>query len=484
MLFNSLDYILFLPLVVFAYYAIPQQWRWLLLLVASYAFYMYWKAAYALIIGLSTVIDYWAARNMNLPGARKNYWLLFSMSTNLGILVLFKYLGFFEQVFQSFMIWLSHPYQLSSWDWVLPVGISFYTFQSMSYTIDVYRGKLPAEKHLGKFALFVSFFPQLVAGPIERAGNLLPQFDRKLSFQTEHALAGLRLILWGLFKKVVIADYLALVIGPVYDEPGAYSGWTLLTVTYMFSFQIYCDFSAYSDIAIGSARLFGIRIMDNFNNPYFARSLTDFWKKWHISLTNWFRDYLYIPLGGNRRGFWLFNIALVFILSGLWHGAAYHFIAWGVFHGLLLVLSRLVGRRIASFIPGLWQNPFFRVMSIFMTFHLVTFGWIFFRASSISSALAIIRAIWTDISQLITLFPTEGLKALGITVADILGSQLAVFTGTQLIFVGIMLWVEKRWPIHRTPTHKVITYVYFICLLTLIVIFGQSNQEPFIYFQF
>jgi alginate O-acetyltransferase complex protein AlgI len=342
-LFNSIEFLLFFPVVVAIYFATPQRYRWALLLAASYYFYASWKPEYLLLIIASTLVDYGCGLRMgSIAGkARRKKWLLVSLTSNLGLLFAFKYFNFFNEsaraVFDRFNIF----YDVPAFDLLLPVGISFYTFQTLSYSIDVYRGRQRPERHLGIFALYVSFFPQLVAGPIERSTHLLPQFFQPHRFEYDRVTSGLRLVLWGFFKKVVVADRLALYVNAVYNDPSAHTGPTILLATYFFAFQIYCDFSGYSDIAIGTARVMGYDLMQNFRRPYFARSISEFWSRWHISLSTWFRDYLYIPLGGNRvpRWRWYVNLFAVFLISGLWHGANWTFVVWGALHGTYLIVG-------------------------------------------------------------------------------------------------------------------------------------------------
>ncbi len=342
-LFNSIQFVFFFPLVVAMYFTTPQRWRWLLLLGASYYFYAAWRPEYVVLIFASTVVDYLCGRGMGRFRRARVRKLLLSLSvgTNLGFLFAFKYLSFFNESIRAAFDQFNIFYGVPAFDILLPVGISFYTFQSLSYTIDVYRERTPPEKHFGIFALYVSFFPQLVAGPIERSYRLLPQFYAHQRFDPDRVVSGLRLMLWGFFLKIVVADRLALFVNEVYADPGAYSGSALLLGTYFFAFQIFADFAGYSCIAIGAAGVMGYDLMENFRRPYFAASIREFWGRWHISLSTWFRDYLYIPLGGNRvsRWRWYVNLFAVFVISGLWHGAAWTFVVWGALHGAYLVVS-------------------------------------------------------------------------------------------------------------------------------------------------
>ncbi len=333
MLFNSIEFLIFFPIVSIVHFLIPHKYRWVWLLLASYYFYMSWRIEYITLIWISTLIDYFAGRQMGKTDDRKKKrkYLLLSLFANLGLLFTFKYWNFFTSSLNIVLRAMHITYEIPYLNVVLPVGISFYTFQTLSYTIDVYRGVKSTEKHLGIFALYVAFFPQLVAGPIERSTNLLPQFFEKHNIDWRRIVDGLKLMMWGMFKKVVIADRLAVFVDRVYGNPYDYTGLSHIVATIFFAFQIYCDFSGYSDIAIGSAQVLGFNLMDNFRRPYFSRSVSEFWRRWHISLSSWFRDYVYIPMGGNRVSpkRWHFNILTVFVVSGLWHGANWTFISQG-----------------------------------------------------------------------------------------------------------------------------------------------------------
>ncbi len=332
MFFNSLHYVIFLPIVVAFYFLIPPRRRWIFLLAASYYFYMCWKMEYIVLILASTIVDYYAGLHMGRikDKSKRRKFLVLSLISNLGLLFAFKYFNFFNESTRAAFAHFDITYNIPYFDVLLPVGISFYTFQTLSYTIDVYRGKKEPETHLGIFALYVAFFPQLVAGPIERSTHLLPQFHKVQTFSYDRTVDGLKLIIWGMFKKVVIADRVAVVADTVFNSPGNHNGAQFMIGTFFFAYQIYCDFSGYSDIAIGSARILGIDLIKNFNRPYYSKTIAEFWKRWHISLSTWFRDYLYISLGGNRAGIsrWYFNLLATFLISGLWHGANWTFIIW------------------------------------------------------------------------------------------------------------------------------------------------------------
>ncbi len=482
MLYNSFQFLIFFPLVVCFYFAIPHKYRWILLLVASYYFYMCWKAEYLLLIVCSTLIDYFAGLRMGRVAEKekRRIYLILSLVANLGLLFTFKYFNFvnesLRQVFQHFNV----LYNVPSLKVLLPVGISFYTFQTLSYTIDVYRGEREPERHLGIFALYVSFFPQLVAGPIERSTRLLPQFFEKVAFDYRRVKDGLILMAWGFFKKVVIADWVAIFVNQVYNHPEMYPGLPGIVATYFFAFQIYCDFSGYSDIAIGAAQVMGYRLMLNFRRPYFSKSISEFWKRWHISLSSWFRDYLYIPLGGNRvkRARMYLNIFIVFLVSGFWHGANWTFIVWGGLHGVFLLISRWTAEwrhRLHRFV-GLTKYPdLHRFLKVLVTFHLVWFSWIFFRANSISDAFLIIRNLFTAFE------PATLLTVSGFTSQHFILSVLSI-----VILLGVELFQRNhdiRGWLSQRPV--VLRWAFYYGLIMFILLFGAyDNANEFIYFQF
>ena len=396
MIFNSLEYLVFFAVVAPVYFLLPHRFRWTLLLAASLWFYMAWRADYVILIIASITLDYVCSNGMGRtenPGARNAY-LMVSICGNLGLLFAFKYSNFFNSSLRVLFHYCDLPYEIPRMDVVLPVGISFYTFQTMSYTIDVYRRKIQPERHLGYFALFVSFFPQLVAGPIERASNLLPQLKQRQSLDFARINEGLRQALWGFFKKVVVADRLAAYVDAVYNNVPDHTGLQFVLATYFFAFQIYCDFSGYSDIAIGCAKILGIRLSKNFAHPYFARSTVEFWRRWHISLSSWLRDYLYIALGGNRSGVGrtYFNISITMLLGGLWHGANWTFLLWGALQGFLLIVSRLKQPHVGALHQRLGLPAWIReLLQVGFTFHLSCLSWVLFRANSVSDALHILR---------------------------------------------------------------------------------------------
>ena len=480
MLFNSIPFIFFFIVVVTLYFALPQKFRWMMLLAASYYFYMCWKVEYVLLIMFTTTVDYCVARQIarcrDLLHRRK--YLAISLLCNLSILFGFKYFNFFSQsvtaVLSQWNIFIDAPVFHA----LLPVGISFYTFQSLSYVLDVYYGRVPPEKHLGYYALYVSFWPQLVAGPIERSQHLLPQLRAHQIFDVERATSGLRLILFGLFKKIVIADHLAVHVNRIYNHSTDYSGGAFIVATIFFAIQIYCDFSGYTDVARGSARVMGYDLMENFRAPYLATSIHDFWRRWHISLSTWFRDYVYIPLGGNRKGRlrWNLNLLITFFISGLWHGANWTFVIWGTLHGCFLVLENILDRlfrpQSSRKLTAVLQN-IVGILKTIMTFLLVCFCWIFFRAENLGEAVSILVKIGSIRTQDL-LQPVLHMDSL------ILPTGLAVllfvidFVSTrQPLEYRISGWpAAVRWPLYTCTVWSIgISAVYGV-------------QQKFIYFQF
>ena len=406
--------------------------------------------------------------------AKRKKYLVLSLVSNLGLLLTFKYLNFFLKSISHTLVFFQIDKNIPELSLLLPVGISFYTLQTLSYSIDVYRGNKEPEKHLGIFALYVSFFPQLVAGPIERSTRLLPQFHQKHPFDSERIVSGLQQILWGFLKKVVIADNLAALVNTVYNSPTQFNSTELLIGTYLFSFQIFCDFSGYSDIAIGVAKIMGYDLMENFRRPYFSRTIAQFWRRWHISLSTWFRDYIYIPLGGNQVPAlrWYFNLFFVFLISGLWHGANWTFLIWGALHGLYFILSielTPIREAITKFtqlerIP--WLHEF---IQIFTTFHLVTFAWIFFRANNLSEAFYIVRKIFTLSSLELPYFKHELLVPLMlILLMEIV--HLSQRNGS----------IRER--INQQPTW--VRWAIYYAIIIFILFFGVFENQQFIYFQF
>jgi alginate O-acetyltransferase complex protein AlgI len=479
-LFNSIEYLLFLPAVVCLHFLLPQRFRWVLLLAASYGFYMAWRVEYALLIFVSTVVDYFVALRMSRCEERRarRKWLWLSLTVNLGLLFTFKYANFAIRSFDFLSDRLGFSADVPMLDLLLPVGISFYTFQTLSYTLDVYRGHQEPERHFGRFAVFVAFFPQLVAGPIERAARLLPQFAEPHVANLGDVRAGLRMILMGFFKKLVIADQAAIYVDRVYADPADHQGLSLLVAGYLFAVQLYCDFSGYSDIAVGSARLMGFRLMENFRRPYFASSIRDFWRRWHVSLSTWFRDYVYLPLGGNRgtSARWMVAISAVFLTSGLWHGANWTFIAWGGLHAIFMLTGAATSssrERLASGLPGWLRGPRL-VLGALLTFHLWTFSLIFFRSQSVGDAFVFMERLWSEMAW------SEPALLAGLSWPELWAIVIPAFSWFALELVrGEQSWLEflERRP---APVGVLIQLSMFFSILTL----GVMGSQQFVYFQF
>ena len=477
MTFNSLEFVFFFILVSTAYFILPYKHRWFLLLAASCYFYMAFVPVYILILAFTIIIDYLAGRAIeNVQGKKRKLYLIISLAANIGVLAVFKYYNFLNENLTALLGPLHVKNPAPVLKILLPIGLSFHTFQAMSYTIEVYRGHQKAEKHFGIYALYVMFYPQLVAGPIERPGNLLPQFRQHHDFNTSRVAAGLSLMLWGFFKKVVVADRLALYVNEVYNNPDQHNGSTFILATIFFAFQIYCDFSAYSDIAIGAAQVMGFKLMTNFNRPYFSSSISEFWKRWHISLSTWFKDYLYVPLGGNRVSIprWYFNLMIVFLISGLWHGANWTFILWGALNGFYLVFGAITSKlRIRiSRVTGAPKLPrLHRFVQIIVTFILCSFAWIFFRANSLSDSFHIIGKIFTD----------HGRPFIESDPSSIVYSFLGL---------AILLFVEAKWEYYKGSfsfchnRHWLVKNLSYAFLIIVMLLIGVFDGGQFIYFQF
>lgn len=485
MLFNSIEFLIFLPIVFAIYWLLRNHLKLqnLFVVLASYVFYGWWDYKFLLLIAFTSLCSYASgllidkSKRCIVYGVRcinwAKFWMITNIVINLGILAVFKYYDFFVTEFittffaESVQPSLLHSFTLKV---ILPVGISFYTFQALSYSIDVYRKKIEPTKDIIAFFAFISFFPQLVAGPIERATNLLPQFLQKRTFSYEQGVDGMRQILWGLFKKIVIADNCAMYVDQVWATYDTQSGSTLLLAAILFTFQIYGDFSGYSDIAIGTAKLFGIKLMRNFNNPYFSRDIAEFWRRWHISLTTWFRDYVYIPLGGSRNGQCrtIVNTFIVFLLCAIWHGANWTYLVWGLYNVLLFLPLILLGKsKRYKDAPLVWQQ----FPQMLITFVLVTIGWIIFRAPSVTDAWDVVCNICSGT----------------------LCSAPYILPMQEMLFlaIGIVVMIGVEW-LQRNEDHglvldrmncRVLRYAIYIVLITMILWKGESG-DAFIYFQF
>ena len=473
MLFNSIEFLLFLPVVFLLYWFVFNKnlkSQNLLILVSSYVFYGWWDYRFLSLIFLSTIVDYIIGLNISKQDSEKKKKLLLwcSVLFNLSVLGFFKYYNFFVDSWID--LFSSVGYEIKSvWtlNIILPVGISFYTFQTMSYTIDIYRKKLEPTKDFISFASFVSFFPQLVAGPIERASNLLPQILKKREFNYEQGVQGLRLILWGMFKKVVIADSLAPTVDNIFSNYEGFGGGILWLGAIYFAFQIYCDFSGYSDIAIGTSKLFGFELMSNFKFPYFSRNIGEFWRRWHISLSTWFRDYLYIPLGGSKEGKWksIRNIFIIFLVSGFWHGANWTFIFWGGFHSILFLPSFILNtnRKYTSSIIG--EKTFLpspkEFVQVGITFILVTIGWVFFRSETIVDSFNYLSKMFLEFG-----IPQNLRKGILFVIC--------------LTFLDFIIKGNERMNYKKSHSLELLGSV----ILVLVILFFYNQSSSFIYFQF
>jgi alginate O-acetyltransferase complex protein AlgI len=471
LLFNSVAFFIFLPVVVLLYYFLPQKYRWVVLLAASYFFYGSWKIEFLSLIMFSTLVDFYAAQALHRQKVtwRRNVFLGISLSANLGLLFAFKYLVLFLPSVDPMIAniyTVDHPFLgflLQGVYFSIPVGISFYTFQTLSYTLDVYHNRIEPEKHLGHFALFVSFFPQLVAGPIERFSRLMPQLKAKHVVSYKRFQQAFRLMLYGFFIKMCIADNLSPLVDAVYDNPSTFTQWSTWFGTFAFGLQIYTDFAGYSLIAQGAALCLGISLMDNFKTPYFSTSIGEFWNRWHISLSTWFRDYVYVPLGGNRVSLlrWVVNILAVFIISGFWHGANYTFLIWGAIHGMLYLVERLINAN-----KRLPQTRFVLLAGGVAIFICVNIAWLFFRIDSLQQVPRHVNA----------LFQTEGVQNLTLS--------LPIITMLVTFLIAEILTYNSRFDrlLDRYPT--VLRWIVYAGLIWCIAAWAGVTNHPFIYFQF
>ena len=499
MLFNSYNFLIFFPIVVLVYFLIPKKIRYVWLLAASYFFYMCWNAKYALILLASTAITFISGilinrANINIEDEkkrkrRKKLWVAISFILNLGILFTFKYFDFAIENINHVLSALNMQILNPSFDVILPVGISFYIFQALSYTMDVYRQDVKVEKNFLRYALFVSFFPQLVAGPIERSQNLLSQMYEDHKFDFNRAKDGILLMLWGFFLKIVIADRIAIVVDTIFNNFPQYGGTYIIIGAVLFAFQIYCDFAGYSTIAIGAAKVMGFRLMENFDSPYMAISVKDFWRRWHISLSTWFRDYLYIPLGGNKKGKFrkYINVMIVFLVSGLWHGASWSYVIWGGLNGLFQVIGEMTKKLRDKVVKVLhinresWSH---RLFQIFLTFTLVDITWIFFRAKGLKQALQMIQSIFTVNNPWI-LFDNSSLYNLGLDRTEF---WFMIISIVILIIVDIIKWKGKsirEFVYKQDGWFRMAFYLIAIFAILIFGIWGPAfDESAFIYFQF
>ncbi|HIT73361.1 MAG TPA: MBOAT family protein [Candidatus Fimicola cottocaccae] len=490
MLFNSFQFLVFFIVVSITYFLIPHRLRWILLLASSYIFYMAWSPVLIILLVFSTFINYvaairiYGAERKNNQSLKKRY-LMICLFINFGLLFIFKYLMFINETIMGIFLSMGIGYPIPEFNIVLPMGISFYTFQASAYTIDVYRGKIKPLKHYGKFSLFISFFPQLVAGPIERSQNLIPQFFKRHYPDFERTIMGLKIMLWGYFKKVVIADRAAIAVNTIFNSCESYSGLYYVIALILFTFQIYCDFSGYSDIAVGSAKIMGFNLMRNFDRPFFSTRIKEFWRNWHISLSTWFTDYVYIPLGGNRvsKIKHYRNLIVTFLLSGLWHGSAWTFVIWGGLHGLYLVVGEITlpfRTRVKEFLH-IQNSVVMKFFEIIITFALVAYAFIFFRANSFQDAIYIINHIlwdfrmWLEPQYLYEVFTNMGLNIYELIVVS---SAIIIMLFAEAVF-------GRDMHINILKKPAVVEVLFYSLIAVFVLTAGvYYNAGEFIYFQF
>jgi len=475
MLFNSIHFALFFVVVTTLYFLLPHKYRWMLLLASSCYFYMAFIPVYILILGFTIVVDYFAGILLeNTEGKKRKYWLIASLIANIGVLAVFKYYNFLNDNLSALLNSIGYENQIPHLGILLPIGLSFHTFQAMSYTIEVYRGNQKAERNFGIYSLYVMFYPQLVAGPIERPQNLIHQFYEKHYFEYARVVDGLKQMLWGLFMKLVIADRLAIYVNAVYNNPDQHGGKTLALATVFFAFQIYCDFAGYSNIAIGAARVMGFKLMTNFNRPYLSRSIDEFWKRWHISLSTWFKDYLYISLGGNRVSIprWYLNLFIVFLISGLWHGANWTYIIWGAINGFYLVFAIVTMKYRKQLGKLLFLDKMPRLNSIIqivITFVLACFAWIFFRANSLDDAYMITKKVLMFNGNLFFDYTSF------------------VYGFIAIAFLLLAEYYAETNKMHNIPfktNNHIKEHFAYAFFGAVIILFGVFDGGQFIYFQF
>jgi len=477
MIFNSIAFAVFLPIVFILYWILPHKFRWLLLLISSYYFYMSWNVKYVVLIFFTTAVSYICALMIEKTQSikLKRFYMITAITISSSVLFFFKYFNFFSENICTILNTFAIQLQPITLKLLLPVGISFYTFQTLAYVIDVYKGEIKAEKHFGHYATFISFFPQLVAGPIERTKNLLPQIKSEHLFCYDKAVYGLRLMAWGFYKKIIIADNLAVYVDKIYNNLEQYQGFALIIATLCFTFQIYCDFSGYSDIAIGTAKLFDIDLMTNFKSPYFSASIHEFWSRWHISLSTWFKDYVYISLGGNRCGKLRHNINLIvtFLVSGLWHGASWTYIVWGWGNGLAQIIENSFIKKKGTY-KVLWW------IKVFLIFIFCNIAWVFFRATTLQNAIYVFCNMFNGISNPIN-YLKKGYIDCGFSkfiLLELISIVLPLFIYDYIdLKIDIIASFSKLNTILRWSIYVLLVFTV-ICLMPI-----ETNQE-FIYFQF
>ncbi len=488
MLFNSVDFLVFFASVFLLFYVIPKTWQWGLLLAASWYFYAAWKWPFIFLLLTSTLVDYFAGLGIAATESRrrKRLFLALSLFVNLGLLFYFKYAGFFTDVARQMVADDEISRIIPNLNPLLPVGISFYTFQTLGYTIDVYRGVLAPQRHFGKFALYVAYFPQLVAGPIERAQSLIPQLDRKVSFDYDRVVSGARMAAAGLFKKVVIADNLGVLVDRIYDHPQGHQGLPLVIATVAFTYQLFCDFSGYSDMAVGLARMLGVDLIRNFDRPFFTKNLSHFWRRCHTSLGLWFREYIYIPLGGNRRGPFVYyrNIFIVFVLSGFWHGASWNYLAWGASQAVFFILGSLtlpLRDALVDF-TGLGRVPrLLAGLQHLKVFFLYTVSMVFFRAATLGDAGYVFTHLHQGLRQ--DLFDGGAWWSV-LSLSGNAGKIIVV--GGFILIMEIIHGFADRFPTDRTVARLpgLVRWTIYLALIYGMLLFGEFSGHQFIYFQF
>ena len=492
MVFNSIEFLIFFPIVLFVYFILPAKIRYIWLLASSYYFYMCWNPTYVLLLLASTIITYVGGlcldKFSNASNTIRKICVTIPFIANISILFFFKYFNFAADTVQRFANILHINFQAPAFDVLLPVGISFYTFQALSYTMDVYRKEIYAEKNFARYALFVSFFPQLVAGPIERSKNLLTQLNKTPKLTWYRFREGLLLMLWGFFLKLVISDRIAIFVDTIYINYHDYEGWYFIIATILFAFQVYCDFNGYSTIAMGSAMILGIQLTDNFNAPYLSSSVSEFWRRWHISLSSWFKDYLYIPLGGSRNGTIrkYLNKIVVFLISGLWHGASWTYIIWGFLNGVFQVLEEIIapwGNYFNTHLHKGAKSKICKTIKVVVTFILIDFSWIFFRSNSVTGGMIIIKSILT--SNNFYIFNNGSIFNCGLNLQNFI----------LLICSIIILIISDICKYHKIQIRHLILkqncwvrwliFSFSACFILLFGIWGSGyNASNFIYFQF
>ena len=471
MLFNSINLLLFFPIVAILFYVLPHKFRWLHLLIASCIFYMFFIPEYILILIGIILIDFLAAIYIDKSEQKnKKKYLIISILATVLLLFYFKYFNFFTQNLHDFFALFGVNFNNKVHDIILPIGLSFHTFQSLSYVIEVYRGNQKAERHFGIYSLYVLFFPQLVTGPIERPQNLLTQLREKIKLNYSNLAQGFRLIIFGLFIKMVVADNLGEYVNMIYKEPEIYNSLSILIGLFFYSFQIYCDFFGYSTIAVGSALVLGYKLMDNFKNPYFSKSIGEFWQRWHISLSTWFRDYVYFSLGGNKVKIprWSINILIVFVLSGFWHGANWTFILWGVLHGIIYLLESLFNRFIKiKAVTNQVVNAIISFFKVLKTFVLISFIWILFRAENLEKVQLILKSLVSNFN----------LKD-----DFLIDSKIWIFLGFFILLDSILF--NNRFDLWCKTKNVFLRWSVYSVMIFLIILFSNVENFPFIYFQF